>query len=69
MGEDSGLHISIGFGGALALIFITLKLLHQISWSWFWIISPLWIPFAIGGVVVIVGLLFIGVVSVVERIW
>lgn len=29
------------FGMALTLIFITLKLMHIISWSWFWVLSPL----------------------------
>jgi hypothetical protein len=25
-------------------VFIALKLTGQISWSWFWVFSPLWIP-------------------------
>jgi len=35
-----------GFGGLLALIFITLKLCGVIGWSWWWVLSPLWIPLA-----------------------
>ena len=35
---------SIGFGGALALLFIGLKLGGVIAWSWWWVLSPLWIP-------------------------
>jgi hypothetical protein len=35
---------SIGFGGLLALLFITLKLLGKIDWSWWWVLSPFWIP-------------------------
>ncbi|MDD5651209.1 MAG: hypothetical protein PHF86_12470 [Candidatus Nanoarchaeia archaeon] len=42
-----GVHIGSGFLGVLTLIFITLKLTHVISWSWFWILSPLWIPMAV----------------------
>jgi hypothetical protein len=37
----------IGFGGALALLFIGLKLGGVIAWSWWWVLSPLWIPAAI----------------------
>ena len=37
----------IGFCGLLAIVFIELKLLKVISWSWLWVLSPLWIPFAI----------------------
>ena len=28
---------------ALALIFITLKLCGVITWSWWWVLSPLWL--------------------------
>ena len=37
----------IGFFGLLTIVFITLKLTNFIDWSWWWVLSPLWIPFAI----------------------
>ena len=37
----------IGFSGLLAIVFITLKLTGYIDWSWWWVLSPLWIPFAV----------------------
>ena len=37
----------IGFTGLLTIVFIVLKLLGKISWSWIWVLSPLWIPTAI----------------------
>ena len=37
----------IGFGGAVTIVFITLKLVGTISWSWLWVLSPLWIPLAV----------------------
>ena len=36
----------IGFCGALTIVFIILKLLGKINWSWVWVLSPLWIPIA-----------------------
>lgn len=36
----------IGFGGLLAVLFIGLKLTGHITWSWVWVLSPLWIPLA-----------------------
>jgi len=33
----------IGFFGALALVFIVLKLIGVITWSWVWVLSPIWI--------------------------
>jgi hypothetical protein len=38
----------VGLGGLLAVVFITLKLVHHIDWSWWWVLSPLWIPASIG---------------------
>ncbi|GIH07381.1 hypothetical protein Rhe02_54480 [Rhizocola hellebori] len=37
----------IGFGGLLAILFIGLKLGGVINWSWWWVLSPLWIPLAL----------------------
>lgn len=31
----------IGFIGLLTIVFIALKLIGVISWSWFWVLSPL----------------------------
>jgi hypothetical protein len=37
----------IGFAGMLAILFIGLKLTGYIDWSWWWVLSPLWIPLAV----------------------
>ncbi len=34
----------IGFLGLLAIVFIVLKLCGTIEWSWWWVLSPIWIP-------------------------
>ena len=38
----------IGFTGLLTIVFIVLRLIpygdgHIINWSWWWVLSPLWI--------------------------
>ena len=33
----------IGFAGTLAIVFIILKLVGVIKWSWFYILMPIWI--------------------------
>ena len=44
--------------GILGLIFITLKLTGHIAWSWWWILSPFWVPtFVMVLVVGVVGIL------------
>ena len=38
----------VGFCGLLAIAFIVLKLIGVITWSWIWVLSPIWIPFVLG---------------------
>lgn len=44
----------IGFTGLLTVAFIVLKLTGVIAWSWWWVLSPLWIG-ALIAVVLIIG--------------
>lgn len=45
----------IGFAGMLTILFIALKLTGNITWSWLWVLSPLWISFGIAiGLIIIV---------------
>lgn len=37
----------IGFCGLLTIAFIVLKLCHVIEWSWWWVLSPIWIEIAV----------------------
>ena len=48
----------IGFFGLLTILFIGLKLTGHIAWSWWWVLSPLWIPLAIVVTIFIVALIF-----------
>ena len=41
MSDSSGSSGGISFGGALFLIFLVLKLVGVIDWSWWWVFSPL----------------------------
>lgn len=41
----------IPFSSLLTLLFIALKLTGVIAWSWWWVLSPTLIAFAIGGIV------------------
>lgn len=44
---------SLGICDVLLIVFIVLKLIGIINWGWVWVLAPLWIPFLIS----IVGLL------------
>ena len=54
--------ISMGFIGWLQLLFIGLKLTNYISWSWYWVLAPLWISSILGLSVILV--MIIGVVVI-----
>ena len=58
----------ISLSTVLLAIFVTLKLTGSIAWSWWWVLSPLWIPVALLlSFVVILGIVA-GVAAAVEGI-
>ena len=51
----------LGLGTVLFIVFLILKLTDTIDWSWWWVTSPLWIPLALGVVIMgIIGLIIYG---------
>lgn len=40
MSDKSSSTGGIGFAGLLTVVFVTLKLLDKIDWSWWWVLSP-----------------------------
>lgn len=64
--ENSNRNNGLGFTGVLTLIFITLKLCGVISWSWVWVLSPLWIGWGLA--LVIIGAVALGA-WISERWW
>ena len=43
----------IGFFGLLTIVFITLKLIGKIDWSWWWVLSPIWITCLVTALIVL----------------
>lgn len=39
--------MQIGFCGLLTILFIALKLMGYIAWSWLWVLAPLWVWIAL----------------------
>ena len=44
MKEEKGIDTWGLFIALLALVLITLRLCGVIAWSWWWVLSPIWIP-------------------------
>lgn len=55
--NNSSTGFSIGFIGILQLIFITLKLLGKISWSWWWVLTPMWGQAVVLAIVLVVAII------------
>lgn len=50
-------YTGVGFSGLLAIVFIVLKLTGFINWSWIWVLSPIWISWIIGIIIIIVAVI------------
>ena len=50
---DNNGNSGISLFALLFVLFLGLKLAKIITWSWWWIFSPLWIPFSIVFLVVV----------------
>ncbi len=44
---------SVGFIGLLTVAFVVLRLIGVIAWSWWWVLSPLWISAALVAVILL----------------
>ena len=48
----------IGFIGLLTIVLIIFRLCNMITWSWWWVLSPIWIlAAAVVAMLVIIGLI------------
>lgn len=56
--SESSSHASarggVGFLGLLTIVFIVLKLIGIISWSWIWVLAPLWMGFVLGIIILLI---------------
>lgn len=54
-GKSTG--AGLGIPGVLTLIFVVLKLVGVVNWSWLWVLSPLWI--SLGLIIVVIALIIV----------
>ena len=57
----------IGLPTILTIVFLILKLTHVINWSWWWVLSPLWISFGLAIVLIIIAILVSAVIAISKR--
>lgn len=49
----------LGCGSVLLIIFIVLKLTGLITWSWIWVLSPIWLPICIIIILAVIAFMFL----------
>jgi len=52
---DSPSSSGISVTGLLLVLFIGLKLTGYVNWSWWWVLSPLWIPIVLT-IIILIGM-------------
>lgn len=52
MSESNSSSGGIGLCGVLFVVFLVLKLTGNITWSWWWVTAPIWMPWAVIGIIV-----------------
>lgn len=61
-------YTGVGVAGLLGVAFVVLKLCHVIDWSWWWVLSPFWIPLAILAVfLVVVLMIYLGILFMTRK--
>ena len=65
--NNNEVNVSIGggFSGLLFIAFLILKLCNVITWSWWWVTAPLWMPLAF---VIVVSIICVIVLAISEAI-
>jgi hypothetical protein len=50
----------------ITLVFMVLKLTGAIAWSWWWVMSPLWLPIALafGAMGLVLAIVLVGMIGI-----
>lgn len=65
MAENS-VKISFPMMSVLFIVFLVLKLTNVITWSWWWVTAPLWMPLGLGIIFLLFAALISGLIAVLK---
>lgn len=54
MSSNNNSSSGLGLGSVLTIIFVVLKLVGVINWSWWWVLAPTWISIILWLVVIVI---------------
>lgn len=61
------LQYSVPTADLLLVLFVALKLTGVIDWSWWWVLSPIWIMLGVAGLVFVAIYIYIAVKNIVKK--
>ena len=56
--ENNNKKGGVSFFGLLTVVFIALKLTGDITWSWWWVLAPLWGTWALAAILVFLVMIY-----------
>lgn len=59
--NNNMINVSSQFPGLLTIAFVVLKLYKVITWSWWWVLCPMWIPIAIFIIIAIIYIILLAI--------
>lgn len=59
----------MSLGGVLFVVFLVLRLTDNIDWAWYWVASPLWIPFGLALLFAIGFGIVVGAIALFEKLF
>lgn len=65
--ESKSKFIGLGFFDVLGIVFIVLKLMNIITWSWWWVLAPIWIQIAVVGVIAFMVVILMMIIHLIEK--
>ena len=57
----------LGLLGLTQIVFIGLKILNIIQWSWIWVLSPVWVPVVLFIAIICLCLVGIGIGAIFKK--
>lgn len=61
------LQYSVPIIDLLLVAFVVLKLVGVINWSWWWVLSPIWIMFGVAGLVFVAIYIYVAVKNTIKK--
>ena len=58
----------LGLSGVLTVIFVVLKLCGLIDWSWWWVLSPVWISIGLFLVIILIVVICCAISEFIDKI-